>query len=294
MDIHHLRVFVSVFRNRSFSRASAELHLSQPTVSDHIKALEEELECRLFDRLGRTIVATKEAELLSDHAIEIIEKTAALKEIVGRFKQEVKGELIVGASTIPGTYLIPPLMAGFQNTYPLIAFQVHISDSGNIVESILSHKLLVGIVGVKLANPGLNYTPLLEDELLIVSSPALIKQNTITLAELRRFPMVLREQGSGTRKVVERILEENGLSPASLAIAGIFGSTDAVKEAVKAGLGISVLSRLSVADELKYRTLKGIKLMNIPMKRNFYVVTHRKRTLPLAYRTFLEYLKFHL
>ena len=114
MDIHQLRIFASVFKNKSFSRASEELFLTQPTVSDHIKALEEEFGCRLFDRLGRTILPTNEAEALYGHALEIIEKADAVKDIIGRFKKEPAGELLLGASTIPGTYLLPPVMATFR------------------------------------------------------------------------------------------------------------------------------------------------------------------------------------
>src|SRR3990172_4868184 len=109
MDIHQLRVFTSVFKNKSFSKASEELYLTQPTVSDHIKTLEEELDCKLFDRLGRTIIPTKEAEVLYNHAIGIIEKISTLKDTFSQLKKEVSGELVVGASTIPGTYLMPKI-----------------------------------------------------------------------------------------------------------------------------------------------------------------------------------------
>lgn len=122
MDIHHLRVFASVFKNRSFSKASGELHLSQPTISDHIRALEEELSCRLFDRLTRTIIPTEEAESLYGHAVEIIEKADLLKDTVGHVR-EIAGEVIVGASTIPGTYLMPSIIAAFKKKYPESLFR---------------------------------------------------------------------------------------------------------------------------------------------------------------------------
>ncbi len=113
MDLHHLKIFLSVFKNRSFSKASRELNLTQPTISDHIQTLENELKCRLFDRLGRTILPTKEAEVLNPYAAEVIEKAEALKEVVGNLKKEIAGELMIGASNIPGTYLIPSLLASF-------------------------------------------------------------------------------------------------------------------------------------------------------------------------------------
>jgi DNA-binding transcriptional LysR family regulator len=291
MDIHQLKVFTSVFKNKSFSKASDELYLTQPTVSEHVKSLEEELNCRLFDRLGRTIIPTKEAEALYSHAMEIIEKANNIKDFIVHLKKEVTGELVIGASTIPGTYLMPSIMAKFRKMYPSISFQILISDSRGIVEKISRHELLIGIVGAKLANSHITYMPFLEDELIVVSSPVLIKNRQLTLKELMKLPMVLREEGSGTRRETEKILQDKGVSLEDIKIAGIFGSTDAVKQAVKAGLGVSILSRLSVKDELKYGIFKEIKLSDIQMKRKFYIVTHKKRTLPVAYNLFLEYLK---
>lgn len=291
MDIHQLRVFSSVFKNRSFSRASEELYLTQPTVSDHIKTLEDELACRLFDRLGRSILPTKEAEVLYNHAMEIIEKADNIKEIIGKFKKEISGKLLIGASTIPGTYLIPAMITGFQRSHPSISFQVIVSDSREVIERITKHELLAGIVGSKLGNEYINYSPFMEDELIAVSSPSLLKNSRLAMKELIGLPMVLREEGSGTKREVERILEGEGISPDDIKIAAVFGSTDAVKQAVKAGLGFSILSKLSVKEELKHKILKEIKLKDINMRRKFYIATHKKRTLPQIYKIFLEHIK---
>jgi len=290
MDIHHLRVFASVFKNRSFSKASEELHLTQPTISNHIKALEDELECKLFDRLGRTILPTKEAEVLYSHSIELIERTNNLREAIGLIKKDISGKLIIGASTIPGVYLLPGLMSEFRKKFPSISFQILISDSKGTIENISGHELLLGIVGAKLGNEYIKYTPFIEDELIAVSSPHLSKDRVMTLQELLKFPMVLREEGSGTRKETEKFLANKGISLENVHIAGVFGSTDAIKQAVKAGLGVSILSKFSVADELKYKILEEIKLADIQMKRRFYIVTHKKRTLPRLYETFLNYI----
>jgi len=290
MDIHQLKVFTSVFKNRSFSKASEELHLTQPTISNHIKSLEDEFECKFFDRLGRTIIPTKEAEVLYRKSVEIIEKADVLREAIGQLKEDLTGKLIVGASTIPGVYLMPRIMTEFQKRYPSISFEILISDSKGIIESINRHELLLGIVGAKIGNEHINYTPFVEDELIVVSSPSMVDRNTITLEDLIGLPMVLREEGSGTRRETEKILESKGISLDNIKVAGIFGSTDAVKQAVKAGLGVSIVSKFSVADELEYKLLKEIKLADIQMKRKFYVVTHKKRTLPRAYDTFLTHI----
>jgi DNA-binding transcriptional LysR family regulator len=290
MDIHKLRVFTSVFKNRSFSKASEALHLTQPTISNHIKALEDEFACKLFDRMGRTIIPTKEAEVLYGKATEIIEKADALKEALGQLKKETTGELVIGASTIPGVYLMPRIMKEFQKKFPAISFQILIADSGGVIDSISRHELLLGIVGAKLGNDQIDYTPFVEDELIVVSAPLKTEKSSITLKELVALPMVYREEGSGTRREVEKFLESEGISFDHMKIAGIFGSTDAVKQAVKAGLGVSILSKFSVADELEHKLLEEIKLTDIHMKRNFYIVTHKKRTLTRLYDLFLKHI----
>jgi DNA-binding transcriptional LysR family regulator len=290
MDIHQLKVFTSVFKKKSFSKASEELHLTQPTISNHIKSLEDEFDCKLFDRLGRTIIPTREAEVLYNHSMEIIEKAGILKDAVGQIREDLTGKIIVGASTIPGVYLIPRIMTQFQKSYPSISFQILISDSKGIIDSISKHELLLGIVGARLGSEKINYMPFVEDELIAVSSPSLVKNDMLKLKELIKSPMVLREEGSGTRREAEKFLESKGVSLDSIKIAGIFGSTDAVKQAVKAGLGVSILSRFSVTDELDHKILKEIKLTDIEMKRRFYIVTHKKRTLPHLYDTFLKHI----
>lgn len=291
MDLHHLKIFVSVYKNKSFSKASEQLYLTQPTISDHIKSLEEELGCKLFDRLGRTIIPTKEADFLYSHALFILEKVEILKDSFNQFKKEISGELIIGASTIPGTYLMPGIISEFRKKYPSITFQVIIGDSKEIIDKISEYELLLGIVGAKVGNSNLSFIPFMDDDLIAVASPDLIKEDSLKLTELINFPMIFRETGSGTRKEVEEILESRGLSTENLKIAGIFGSTDAVKQAVKNRLGISILSKLAVSDEIKFGILKEIRVSDIQMKRKFYIVTHNKRFLPLIYTIFLDHIK---
>ena len=233
MDLHHLKIFMSVFKHRSFSKASRTLSLTQPTVSDHIQTLEKELKCNLFDRLGRTILPTKEAEILNLYAAEVIEKADALQDGIANLKKEVDGEILIGASNIPGNYLIPHLMASFHRKFPLVSFHVMISDSRSIVEKVIRHELLLGIVGAQIRNAQIEYHPLMEDELVIVASPAWNSKTQMDLQGLVHTPILLREEGSGTLRETERILEEEGLSIGDLKVVGIFGSIEAVKQGSK-------------------------------------------------------------
>lgn len=294
MDLHHLRVFAAVFKKRSFSKASEELLLSQPTVSDHIKSLEEYLGRRLFDRLGRNIIPTSEAEALYHRVCEIMEKVESIREIAGRAGGELTGELIIGASTIPSTYLLPQVMMDFKRLNPGVFFKIEIADSREIVQKILSQGLLIGIVGSKQFSHHLNYTQFVDDEIVAVASPKLSIKNRVSLDELLSYPMICREEGSGTRKEFERYLDLHGKSADKINILGCFGSTDALKQAVKTGAGIAVMSRFAVAEDLKHGTLKLIRVSGNEIRRQFYVVTHKKRTLPALQTAFLAFLRTSL
>ncbi|MBI4689330.1 MAG: LysR family transcriptional regulator [Nitrospirae bacterium] len=291
MDIHHLKVFLSVFKNKSFSRASAEINLTQPTVSSHIKAMEDELDCRLFDRIGRTIISTKEAELLYSCASDIAERLEDIKTTIGLLKEEIKGELIIGASTIPGTYVIPSIIPEFKKKYPAVSFRVVIGDSGKITDMVSGNELLIGVVGAKMDHGKIEYLNFLEDELILISHPKFFRKKIISENELADIPFLIREEGSGTRKVMEKYLAERNIGLKDLCIPAILGSTDAVKEAVKSGLGVSILSRIAVKSETRSGLLKETRIKGLNMKRNFYIITHKKRTLPKIYRLFFDYLK---
>jgi DNA-binding transcriptional LysR family regulator len=284
MDIHHLRVFASVYKHKSFSKAAEELNLTQPTVSDHIRSLEEELNCKLFDRLSRKILPTKEAGALIGRTEEIIDKTEGFKDILREFKKDLSGHLIIGASTIPGTYILPGLTASFRKKHPSVLFEIIVSDSREIINKVSEHEFLIGIVGAKLEAKQVHYEPFLDDELVAIASDSFEVKKGIGIKDLAGYPLVMREQGSGTRREFEKILEREGIDPHQLNIVGIFGSTDAIKQAVKEGMGISILSRRSVNGELKCGMLREIEIKDADMKRQFYIITHKKRTLPHLYR----------
>lgn len=289
-DIHQLKIFISVFKNKSFSKAAKELFLTQPTISEHIKTLEEELDCKLFDRFGKVIIPTTEAEILYENAQGVVEKVENLKEVLQKIKSTPSGNLYIAASSIPGTYILPKLMSSFKNIYPQISIQIDISDSKSVIESLLSGQILLGIVGTKLRKSKIDYFPFMDDELVIVS-PNLIKESFIEPEEILKYPFITREEGSGTRKEMEKWLGEMGIDTEKLNIVCTLSSTDAVKEAIKNGLGISILSIHSIKDELEYKKLKIVKIKNYKMNRIFYIATHTTRSLPYVYKLFYEFLK---
>lgn len=291
MDVHNLHVFSSVYRNRSFSRASEELHLTQPTVSEHIKKLEEELDVKLFDRVGRQIIPTREANHLHAHAVEIIQKLKDLKTDIGRLKGEIKGLLTVGASPTPGAYIIPPLAAEFRKRYPEVFFQLVAEDSKKITGMVLSGELLLGVVTEDTEHKMVERLVVIEDELVLATPPGFMKKKEISPMELLRSPFLMWSEGSEMYRTMEKGHTERGVSLKGLNVVAVLGSADSVKEAVKSGLGVSILSRFSIKDDLKAGGIEEVKMKGVQMSQSYYVIAHAKRTLSLQYRTFVDFLK---
>lgn len=291
MDIHHLKIFIAVYKNKSFTKASEKLHISQPTISEHIKNLEKSLDCKLFDRLGRSIMPTAEADILYPKALQILDDLDQIQEDISAAGTGIKGKLIIGASTIPGAYILPRMAYTFKKQYPDVAFEILIEDSGKITNMVLQHDLFFGIVGAKMPSEKLDYEPLIEDELVLVATSKLLPQKTITLDKLPSIPFLQREIGSGTRQTFENFLKKNTITTTNFNIVATLGSISAVKQAVKENLGASVISRIAVQEELDSNILHEIPIINMKMKRKFYLVLQKKRTLPTQYAAFCEHMK---
>ena len=288
MDVHQLRVFASVFRNKSFSKASRELKLTQPTISNHVMSLEKELGCKLFDRTGRRVIPTEEAEVLYLHALDLTEKLDGIPDAIQGIDRNIAGKLVIGASTIPGTYILPAIAADFVKRYPDVSFEIRLGDTEEIANLVLDHEILLGTVGAKTVPSKLDYQPFVEDELVLAGSPKFIDRGTVLLEQLSAIPFLLREEGSGTRKVMEEYFAEKGLGVKDLKVVAVLGSTDAVREAVKAGLGVSILSKYALTEEFTASKLAVARIKGLKMKRMFFVVSHKKRTLPTHYRLLVE------
>ena len=293
IETRHLRIFVAVYQSRSFTKAAEQLHTSQPTISEHIRNLELRLNCLLFDRLGRSIMPTREAELLFPRAQAILEDLEQLENDLAMAGQSVAGELIIGASTIPGAYILPGLASAFKTRYPAISFEIRIKDSARIVDSLLANELLIGIVGAKTAARKVKYTPFVADELILVCSGSNPLPPKIAPEYLLELPLIFRESGSGTRKNVETFLASKDIGLDELNIVAVLGSSTAVKEAVKADLGVSILSRHAVQDELAAGTLRQTTIHGLTMSRTLYIATATKRSLPHHYQVFIDFLREH-
>ena len=291
LDLRLLEIFCAVYEARSFSKAAEKLHISQPTVSEHVKNLEEILDVRLFDRLPRTIAPTQAARILYRHGeIILTQRQAALQELMA-FLDRLEGSLKVSASTIPGEYLLPQLLVDFHSQFPRVDVDLSISDSLKVCHQVASGEADLGLVGARLDVLGVEYRPFASDQLVLIvpNNDQWRTIEQISMEDLLQEPFLARESGSGTRLSLERQL---GLNLDRFNIRTILGSTNAIKEGLKAGLGVSVLSHLAVQTELAGGLLKTVQIEGSDsLRRDFFVVTHTRRTLSPIAESFLEFLQ---
>jgi DNA-binding transcriptional LysR family regulator len=278
---------------KSFSKAADDLFLTQPTVSGHILSLEHSLSLRLFDRTGREVRLTKSGEVFLQHALKILSARKDLLNALSEYSQGIRGELSLGASTIPGEYLLPKLMGHFKKEHPHFILSLKIADTKEIVKWVLQGDVEFGIIGAKLNHHSLHYEKYEEDEIIVVapSGHPLTKKKKGNLADLSKEPWIIREEGSGTQMAVENGLRKKGKSLKQFNVVMEMGSTSAVKEGVKAGLGLAFLSKRAVEEELKQGFFTRIHVEEIdPISRQFYIVSHRGRTLSPMGTRFLRFL----
>lgn len=286
LDLHRLDVFRHVYEARSFSAAARRLELSQPTVSVHVKALEDALGVVLFNRLGREVEPTDAADLVYQRAVAMLELRQGLLEQMQGFRQRLEGDLEVGASTIPGEYLLAPTLVAFRRTHPGVTVRVHIRDTGEIIEEVAGGQVQLGFVGGRRREGELEYRVVARDRLVCVAPPESpwARRGRVHLEDLAAAPLLLREEGSGTRMGLEQALEEHGLGLGGFTIAAELGSTAAIKEAVREGLGVSFISDRAVRSEQRARLVEVVTVEDLPpVERDFYLVWDPRRApSPLA------------
>jgi DNA-binding transcriptional LysR family regulator len=292
MDLHRLEVFCKVYEMKSFSRGGRACLLSQPTVSEHIRYLEAFLDVQLFDRLGRQVVPTRAGEILYDYARRMLKLRQEVTRVLELYRGKMSGELELGGSTIPGQYILPSLIGKFKQSYADIRIKLVIADTMDVTNMVLEGSLELGVVGARIKNSKLEYYRLFDDELVLAISAnhRWAERSSISLDELADAPFIMREQGSGTRMMMLRLLEQAGFDPQRLNIVAEMGSTDAIRQAIKAEVGVSILSRRAIADALDFQQLLKVPIKDLSFPRHFYLVTHKKRSRSPVGEAFVDFL----
>ena len=290
MTLRQLEVFLAIARTHSYRRAAEALHASQPALSQHIRELEGELGVRLFDRLTRGVILTEAGSLLEERAKRVFATLTDVRDVLGDLQGLQRGSLLVGASTTPGIYVLPAVIAAFRRRYPGIDLRLRIANSRVIEDAIRAHEVDLGVVGGHGLAPGEECLAAgLADELVLIVSPRhrWAGRREVVPAHLADEPLLVREEGSATRRVTERALDQAGIR---WRVAMELGHTEAIKQAVMAGLGVAFVSVHAVRGEVADRRLVAVRLRRLRIRRHFHVIHSEARTLSAGARALVAML----
>ena len=292
MQISQFEIFMMVSRLKSFSKAAKLLYMTQPAISNHIQAMENYYGTKLFNRHSHGVSLTKAGEVVYTFAQKILSNHDAMEKEIDRVLNIKNQNLIVGASSNVGNYALPCSIWTFKEKYPEVNIRLEIGNSATIVQQVLDNKVHLGVLEGPVEHDDLKIIPVFSDHLILIAPPSgkWLKRDSITLKELRRESLLIREEGSGSRRIWENLLEEAGMSLNDFKIAAEMGSIDAIKSAVESGLGVSVASRVSVQKELRRGSLREIKIEGIPSSIQFRVIHRVELDEPSLATRFIRFL----
>ncbi len=289
MTLHQLRIFVTVARQRGFTRAAEELHLTQPAVSVQVRELERHLGATLFDRAGRAIRLTEAGAELLSYAERIGALADEARLAMEEFEGLKRGNVALASVSTAGAYVLPPLLGAFRERNPGIRIRLEVANRATCQERLLRSEVDIVVMGRPPEQIPHEAAPFLADELVIIAAPshALARAKAIPGDRLAKEPFVFRERGSGTRMNAEEFLRQRGIS-ASVGLE--LGDNSAVKEAVAAGLGVALLSRHAIRMELALGRLTVLDVQGLPLRRQWYVVHREHQRLSRAVFAFKAFL----
>lgn len=278
MSDRRLQVFHTVAKLLSFTKAAEALHMTQPAVTFQVRQLEEQFNTRLFDRTHNRISLTRAGEVVQERAVKIFDLYAEMENAVRELTGEVSGSLIIGASTTIAEYMLPALLGDFKRHHPEIKLYLQVANTEGIVTMVENNDLDLGVVEAPVANKNLQVEVCRSDGLVAIVPPdhTLATRDKVTIQELMGYPYICREEGSGTRDVILDYLAHNGMASEDLDIIMELGNPEAIKGAVEAGMGISIISSATIVKELRLGTLVSIPL-DPPLERPFSFVRQKQK-----------------
>lgn len=292
MELKQLEAFVNVVELQSFSKAAQKLYLTQPTISSHIVSLEKEFNTKFLKRTTKNVQTTVDGERLYEYAKEIMAIKEELYQGFGKEKEEEQRIEIAG-STIPSQYILPELIQAFQKQHDKVCFTINQGDSEHVVGEILKHRAVIGFVGIKSKDDRLRYIPFYEDKLVLVTPnekhyQELLERNC-SFEDLMKEPIILRENGSGTKKTAEKFLESKKVEIQKLNVVAYINDQEIIKKSVSRGMGITIMSKKAAQDYVE----DGKILMYEPDKeevtRKLYIVYAKRKKLDRLAKKFIEF-----
>lgn len=269
---YHLQVFVTVVEKENFSRTAEKLHMTQPAVSQYIRTLEENIGTKLLERTNKYVRLNRAGEIVYHHAKEILGLYTNMQRLVDDLEDKANGRLMIGASYTFGEYVLPRIIANLQTRYPDIESVLSIGNTAEIAHLVATHQLDIGIVEGHFEDVQLHTESFADDTMVIIaaSNHTLHEKPFVDIQDLANETWIVRENGSGTREATEKMFQTLGFTPLKQMT---IGSTQAIKESVEAGMGITMLSQWAIQKELKSGDLHIIPVKGMPFLREFSIIT---------------------
>ena len=293
MELKHLVSYAAVVRLGSFSRAAEELYIAQPTISLHVRQLEEELQTKLLIRTTKSLEVTEKGREVYEYAASILQLRDRITE---RCTDSERRIIRLGASTIPSAYILPEVLPPYVKRHPEVYFTIDQGDSRSVTEKLAEGVTDVALIGMKPASAEISAEPFYEDSVVIITpvrEPFLTMKETgsATLRELFEEPVILREEGSGSLKAANTFLANAGYTENDLNVAARTNDPEAIKNLVAQGLGISMISSKAAENYSRENRLLVFSFPEISGRRTFYIATRKHAALPENARVFIQYLK---
>lgn len=290
MDNYQLKVFCTVTRSQSFSKAAKLLHMSQPAVSTQIKNLEEYYEGQLFERTPHGVVLTKAGEVFYSYAEKILDLYDEMEQQLEGVLQRKSHQIVVGASTTIGNVSLPCSIYLFKEEYPEVSIRLQIANSDEVLRKVMANEVDIAVIEGYHESPELNAIPVTSDELVLIAPQHSQEEGSISLEKFLKKPLILREDGSGTRKILAAALTQHGHCINDLNVITEMTTIDAIKSAVEAGLGEAIVPRLAVRKEAYLGSLKILTIDGMEMPLDFNIIYPVHKSLSTAAKRFIRFL----
>lgn len=292
MDFKQLQSFVSVVKYKSFTQAAQHLYLSQPTISAHISQLEDELGKRLIIRTTKNIEITPKGHEIYEYAVNILNLRDRMVELCHSQTQNI---IHVGASTIPSAYILPDILAEFGSLHADTYFSLHQNNSQGIIDGVKEGLFDVGLIGMPTEDEALECIPFFRDQMVLITPVnehylALKQQEKISVLDLLKEPIILREKGSGNKKTADHFLDKMGISENDLQIVARINDQEAIKNLVAGGVGISILSEMAARSFISEKRVLDFSLSDYQINRDLYVIFQKNYILRASINAFVQFI----
>lgn len=290
MNFKELKSFVAISKYKNFSKAAQALYLTQPTISNHIQTLEEELQTTILVRNSKHVTLTKSGQMLLIHAQKILNEKEQIHFLFDQYNGAIAGELEIATSSIPSQYYLPKILKAFSALHPQMKFKVQKLDSAEVHKKLALSEIDFGIVGTQNNDEFFEYEKIMSDTIVLCCDFNLDVRDPIEIEDLKSLPIILREEGSGTRKQLFQAIKPYGLSPQTMNISGIIDDINTIKACIIGSDKYTFTSKMSIQENLNNKTMKTIEVKGLNIQREFYFVSNKNHTLTPVSKAFKKYI----